>query len=42
MAPVLLALRDVDFEKKRSLLHKLAAGYDGQDRWCLEALGHGG
>ena len=36
---LLLALRDVAYVKKASLLQKLAAGYDGRDRWYLEAIG---
>jgi HEAT repeat protein len=38
---VALALRDVPFEQSGDLLVALAAGYDGQDRWYLEALGIG-
>lgn len=34
-----LALRDVPFDRSRELLLTLAAGYDGHDRWYLEALG---
>ncbi len=36
---VALALRDVLLEQCRPLVLELAAGYDGQDRWYLEALG---
>jgi putative membrane-bound dehydrogenase-like protein len=36
---VLLALRDVPFDKSKALLQKLADGYDGKDRWYLEAFG---
>ncbi|MFT5410014.1 MAG: putative membrane-bound dehydrogenase-like protein [Verrucomicrobiales bacterium] len=36
---ILLALRDVPFAKKAAILQELAAGYDGSDRWYLEALG---
>jgi putative membrane-bound dehydrogenase-like protein len=36
---VALALREVPFAQSRDLLVKLAAGYDGVDRWYLEALG---
>lgn len=36
-----LAMRDVPFEKSRDILIKLAQGYDGHDRWYLEALGTG-
>lgn len=38
---VALSLRDVPLEKSRDLLLTLADGYDGQDRWYLEALGSG-
>jgi putative heme-binding domain-containing protein len=38
---VALALRDVPFEQSGDLLVALAAGFDGQDRWYLEALGIG-
>jgi len=36
---VALALRSVPLDDSRDLFLKLAAGYDGQDRWYLEALG---
>jgi putative heme-binding domain-containing protein len=36
---VALALRGVPFEQSREILVTLAAGYDGVDRWYLEALG---
>ena len=36
---VALALKGVPFDQSRSTLLKLAAGYDGNDRWYLEALG---
>ena len=36
---VALSLRGVPFEESRDVLVKLAAGYDGTDRWYLEALG---
>jgi putative membrane-bound dehydrogenase-like protein len=36
---VALALRGVPFEQSRDVLLKLAAEYDGADRWYLEALG---
>ena len=35
----LLALRDVELDKKKSVLLDLADAYDGQDRWVLEAFG---
>ncbi|MBI1374485.1 MAG: c-type cytochrome [Phycisphaera sp.] len=35
----LLMLRDVDYDKKRDLLVQLAGGYDGADRWYVEAFG---
>jgi putative membrane-bound dehydrogenase-like protein len=38
---VALALRDVPVEQCRPILVELAAGYDGEDRWYLEALGTG-
>ena len=38
---VALSLRGVPFEESRALLLELASGYDGQDRWYLEALGTG-
>ena len=36
---VAIALRDTPFEQCRDLLLQLADGYDGNDRWYLEALG---
>lgn len=36
---VLLSLRDVPFEKCRDLFPTLLAGYDGKNRWYLEAIG---
>jgi putative membrane-bound dehydrogenase-like protein len=36
---VALSLRGVPFKESRAVLLKLAAGYDGADRWYLEALG---
>jgi putative membrane-bound dehydrogenase-like protein len=36
---VALALRGLPFEQSRDILFKLAATYDGADRWYLEALG---
>ena len=36
---VALALRGLPFAESRDILLKLAAGYDGADRWYLEALG---
>ncbi len=36
---VALSLRDVPFETCQELLSPLLAGYDGEDRWYLEALG---
>jgi len=38
---VAVALRDLPFAQCRDLLLQLAAGYDGHDRWYLEALGIG-
>lgn len=38
---VALALRDVPFEQSKDLLLSLAEGYDGADRWYLEAWGMG-
>jgi putative membrane-bound dehydrogenase-like protein len=38
---VALTLRDVPFATSRDLLLELVAGYDGRDRWYLEALGLG-
>ena len=36
---VAISLRDVSFEQSRDLIVELARGYNGQDRWYLEALG---
>lgn len=36
---VALSLRDVPFEQCREVLINIAAGFDGWDRWYLEALG---
>ncbi len=36
---VAIALRDVPFDDCRYILMKLVKGYDGQDRWYLNALG---
>lgn len=36
---VALSLRDIPFKKCRDIIKKLADGYDGWDRWYLEALG---
>jgi HEAT repeat protein len=36
---VLIALRDMPFEKSKPLWLELMKSYDGQDRWYLEALG---
>ncbi|HAV63450.1 MAG TPA: dehydrogenase [Verrucomicrobiales bacterium] len=36
---VALALRDVPFGQSGEIIRTLAAGYDGEDRWYLEALG---
>ncbi len=36
---VALALRDVPLEVAQDLIVSLAAGYDGSDRWYLEAVG---
>jgi putative membrane-bound dehydrogenase-like protein len=36
---VALSLRDVSFAESRGIMMTLAAGYDGVDRWYLEALG---
>jgi putative membrane-bound dehydrogenase-like protein len=36
---LILALRNVSAEKAGDALRKLAASWDGQDRWYLEALG---
>lgn len=37
---VIIALTDVPFGQKKHLLLRLASGYDGEDRWYLEALGN--
>jgi putative heme-binding domain-containing protein len=34
-----LALRGIPFERSRDILVRLASGFDGIDRWYLEALG---
>ena len=36
---VALALRDVSFAQSKDIIRSLAKGYDGKDRWYLEALG---
>ncbi|MEX2234913.1 MAG: PVC-type heme-binding CxxCH protein [Cyclobacteriaceae bacterium] len=36
---VVIALTDLPFDKTRDILISLADGYDGKDRWYLEALG---
>jgi len=36
---VALAMRDVSFAQSKDIIRALAKGYDGQDRWYLEALG---
>ncbi|QHT70043.1 c-type cytochrome [Rhodocytophaga rosea] len=36
---VAVALRDVPLEKKQAIVAELVKGYDGEDRWYLEALG---
>lgn len=36
---VIIALTDFPLAEKKDLLLKLATGYDGSDRWYLEALG---
>ncbi|MCB0633315.1 MAG: hypothetical protein KDD15_26450, partial [Lewinella sp.] len=36
---VTVSLRDTPMEQSGAILHKLYAGFDGQDRWYLEALG---
>ncbi len=36
---VALSLRGIPFEDSRDIFQKLAAAYDGVDRWYLEALG---
>ena len=35
-----LALRDQPFERTKDIFAALARGYDGRDRWYLEALGY--
>lgn len=37
---VALSLRDVSLKDKKSILLALANGFDGKDRWYLEALGY--
>ncbi|MFT4549316.1 MAG: putative membrane-bound dehydrogenase-like protein, partial [Verrucomicrobiales bacterium] len=36
---IALSLRDVPLEKSREILKQLIGGYDGKNRWYLEALG---
>ena len=36
-----LAMRDVPLDQSEEILLKLAEGFDGEDRWYLEALGTG-
>jgi len=36
---IAIALRDIPFEQSRPLIMTLINGYDGHDRWYLEALG---
>ena len=36
---VIVALRDLPYEKTKPVLLQLIDGYDGKDRWYLEALG---
>lgn len=36
---VIIALADLPFDKTKSVLLQLMDGYDGKDRWYLEALG---
>jgi putative membrane-bound dehydrogenase-like protein len=36
---VAIAMRDIPFEKSRSIIMELVKGYNGTDRWYLEALG---
>ena len=36
---VALSLRDIPLEQSREILQRLIAGYDGNNRWYLEALG---
>ena len=38
---VALALRNLSFEQTRDILTDIARGYDGTDRWYLEAFGTG-
>jgi putative heme-binding domain-containing protein len=38
---VALAMRDVPLEQSRDILVAIAEGFDGKDRWYLEALGTG-
>ena len=38
---VALSLRDQPFEQTRDILVDLAKGYDGKDRWYVEAIGTG-
>jgi putative membrane-bound dehydrogenase-like protein len=38
---VALAMRGTPFEQSRAILVALAGGFDGKDRWYLEALGAG-
>jgi putative membrane-bound dehydrogenase-like protein len=38
---VAVAMRGIAFEQSREILTTLAAGFDGKDRWYLEALGTG-
>lgn len=37
---VAIALADVPYSEKQDILLQLATGYDGEDRWYLEALGY--
>jgi putative membrane-bound dehydrogenase-like protein len=36
---VAISLRDTDFKETKDLLFQLIDGYDGKDRWYLEAIG---
>lgn len=36
---VIIALRDMPYDEKKDVLLTLVRGYDGEDRWYLEALG---
>jgi putative membrane-bound dehydrogenase-like protein len=36
---VAVALRDIPLEKSQTIIDELVKGYDGEDRWYLEALG---